>query len=507
MKKYSKLKHERTLNEWNDYNGGKNEQRYDMPFAVATSIEEAIFIRRFIWYLNQYGVGGKSPDGFFIIGYKFYGPIGMSEYHFLRIVRRWEDLGILTTKLKGVPPKKFYYIVPNRYTDYLNILWSFGSSYLNILRQRPSDVQDQLELYEDIHSKVKERTFPEFESIILSIQENEEAEVESEPVPVPEEVVEDEQIEVHEKALRRFNNLKGTRKQEVSDIFVLWNSFKGTKNSEYKWKTHRKLTMDMITAITKNLTNYTADDIMNAISNYAEVVGSPDSYFTYTWTLTDFLTRKEGTTQDSPNKWLRFSEGNFDRSKYHNRNAPGSNISKRGDQKIHDNYPDITERLIALFRKHVGNPEWTPSNVAMQNRFIVHAEKAHKFFSSIWQLADSGVDKWMHYVDMCMNSTYGDEAGQLRISSSLFTGPRFWEEVLPAYMKATGGYVAGVVKPEYLKPSKRRRSHPNVSRRPKIVVDKTDLPEPEPVNKESKTKPFDEQSEQEQLESLKSMVY
>ena len=67
-------------------------------------------------------------------------------------------------------------------------------------------------------------------------------------------------------------------------IFKHWNGL--------KIHSHRGLTDEIRRAIKARLKEYSADDLCKAISNYAEIVLSPGTYYwTHRWTLKDFLAR------------------------------------------------------------------------------------------------------------------------------------------------------------------------------------------------------------------------
>ena len=102
-------------------------------------------------------------------------------------------------------------------------------------------------------------------------------------------------------------------------IFEHWNS-KGIIR-------HRKLTSKMETKIRTALKTYTEDEIKEIIDNYAAIVLDDKYWFTYKWTLEDFLQRgmtqfedlevakqnylKEGpktTQQDDPYSWMEVQE-------------------------------------------------------------------------------------------------------------------------------------------------------------------------------------------------------
>ncbi|NEZ49306.1 helix-turn-helix domain-containing protein [Clostridium botulinum] len=71
----------------------------------------------------------------------------------------------------------------------------------------------------------------------------------------------------------------------VKDIFKYWNEKKIIK--------HKKLTQIIIKAVEKSLKIYLLQDIKQAIDIYSEILNS-DFYFNYKWSLSDFLTRKNG---------------------------------------------------------------------------------------------------------------------------------------------------------------------------------------------------------------------
>lgn len=71
---------------------------------------------------------------------------------------------------------------------------------------------------------------------------------------------------------------------EVREVFDHWN--------KQKVVVHRKLNDDMIKAIRKALKGYEMEEVKNAITYYAATLHAPNSYWTYEWPLTLFLTQK-----------------------------------------------------------------------------------------------------------------------------------------------------------------------------------------------------------------------
>lgn len=77
----------------------------------------------------------------------------------------------------------------------------------------------------------------------------------------------------------KLNNTKVLYKS----VFKLWNSKKIIG--------HRNLTEEMKRAIQTCLTKYNQEEIYGAIENYAEVLHDEECWWTYKWTLRDFLKR------------------------------------------------------------------------------------------------------------------------------------------------------------------------------------------------------------------------
>jgi len=84
---------------------------------------------------------------------------------------------------------------------------------------------------------------------------------------------------------KKDNNVKKDKKdKDIYNIFQHWNS----KNLI----THKKLTKKLKGHINARLEEgYTVQEITEAINNYAIVVNGDEYYWTYKWTLQDFLTR------------------------------------------------------------------------------------------------------------------------------------------------------------------------------------------------------------------------
>jgi hypothetical protein len=78
-------------------------------------------------------------------------------------------------------------------------------------------------------------------------------------------------------------NKKNISKDIFKEIFDFWNL--------KKIKPHRKLTEAMEKKIRTKLKDYTKDEILQSISNYAEILHGDEYRWDYAWTLEDFLQR------------------------------------------------------------------------------------------------------------------------------------------------------------------------------------------------------------------------
>lgn len=81
---------------------------------------------------------------------------------------------------------------------------------------------------------------------------------------------------------------------DISVIFNKWNSYKGQRS----WKSHRELSPEIEQAIKLRLKDYTVEQLVGAIENYAKILLSKDYRWTYAWTLQQFLTRHPKENRD-----------------------------------------------------------------------------------------------------------------------------------------------------------------------------------------------------------------
>jgi hypothetical protein len=116
---------------WAANQNKKNTTTYDNVIACQTSMEEAVFVRRFIWLYES-----KKQEGqgwVFIVPKTFAERVGMSVYSFRRVVKRWEHLNILETKSKGLPLKKYYHLDEERLAWYLSCLYEKRVTITNLI--------------------------------------------------------------------------------------------------------------------------------------------------------------------------------------------------------------------------------------------------------------------------------------------------------------------------------------------------------------------------------------
>lgn len=100
--------------------------------------------------------------------------------------------------------------------------------------------------------------------------------------------VENQEIENQEVKNQTLLNIDNTNNDSTNNdnniytqIFEHWNSKNIIK--------HRKMTKQMIAHINARLMEYSEDELIKAIDNYKNVLESNEHYWTYKWTLTDFL--------------------------------------------------------------------------------------------------------------------------------------------------------------------------------------------------------------------------
>jgi len=103
--------------------------------------------------------------------------------------------------------------------------------------------------------------------------------------------------------LREVNLSKDNR---IYVIFEHWNLYKGQGN----WKSHREITPEIEEAINERLKKYSIEKLKTAITNYADILLSPQFVWSKNWTLREFLTRHRPDDRNELQIY-RFLENNF----------------------------------------------------------------------------------------------------------------------------------------------------------------------------------------------------
>jgi hypothetical protein len=108
---------------------------------------------------------------------------------------------------------------------------------------------------------------------------------------------------------------KGDSESQVETVFNAWNRHarrKVTKNGDkISWHEHRKVSEEIVRGVEWATRHHTVDEIVAAIDNYAKVLLGSEYYWSYAWTLPDFLTRKQGKEKTSLPQIVRFLPDNF----------------------------------------------------------------------------------------------------------------------------------------------------------------------------------------------------
>lgn len=87
-------------------------------------------------------------------------------------------------------------------------------------------------------------------------------------------------------------------------IFDYWNS--------KKIVVHKHLTQELIKVLDKTLKLYSKEEVGHAIKHYAEMYHDKNYFFSYKWTLIEFLTRSNGLPEflENGNKWVNYLNRN-----------------------------------------------------------------------------------------------------------------------------------------------------------------------------------------------------
>lgn len=116
----------------------------------------------------------------------------------------------------------------------------------------------------------------------------------------------DGQVPVREVDTNKKNTNKKKLTRRINNVFEHWNLYKNQGN----WKSHREVTPEIVEAINERLKKYSIEQLKAAITNYADILLSPQFVWSKNWTLREFLTRHRPDDRNELQLY-RFLENNF----------------------------------------------------------------------------------------------------------------------------------------------------------------------------------------------------
>ena len=215
-------------------------------------------------------------------------------------------------------------------------------------------------------------------------------------------------------------NLSPKKKDVVLVVFDFWNLYKGEK----RWKSHRKITPEVVKAVLENYPEYSIEDICSAIDNYAKVLLKDEYFWEYPWPLYTFLTVKHEKHKDAPKKWWQFLPENFIEENYLIKNG-------RCVEKIEDPDPELTEKLIREYSKMIGNKRFSPSP-SQHLKFVKTTIKLLDFFKKKSIIKEN----WIVYLFGCLEENYINRGEAL--CPGHLCSDHTWEVLMPQYIMELG---------------------------------------------------------------------
>lgn len=128
------------------------------------------------------------------------------------------------------------------------------------------------------------------------------------------------------------NNDNNDNKDIYTDLYEFWNSKEIIK--------HKKLTDKMKTKIKSTLKDYDVETLKEIISTYAEIVNDEKYYFTYKWSLEDFLQRGLKQFENSDVAKQNFLKKEFNKTPNQNITTTKSKNRFHNFQQRSDNYTE-----------------------------------------------------------------------------------------------------------------------------------------------------------------------
>lgn len=149
---------------------------------------------------------------------------------------------------------------------------------------------------------------------------------------------------------------KDEKADPIMVIFRGWNRHAGSREIKdgkpVVWHEHRKVSPEIVNGAKLRLADYSVDEIVAAIDNYAQVLFDPDTFWTYVWSLPEFLTRKQAKEKVSPLQIIRFLPDNFHQDQFVSQEANKTASSLR---KGFDNpWGDPTEEQVDAMERRMG---------------------------------------------------------------------------------------------------------------------------------------------------------
>lgn len=133
------------------------------------------------------------------------------------------------------------------------------------------------------------------------------------------------------------NTIQGTQPKKkkrtdprIREIFNHWNSYQGRTVEKdgrtVSWHSHKpkadgSLAVDIAKAAKSVLTDYAVEDVKAAIDNYGTVLLGSEYYWSYVWSLPEFLTRRQGREKGALRQLCRFLPDNFNAANHLSRDA------------------------------------------------------------------------------------------------------------------------------------------------------------------------------------------
>lgn len=223
-------------------------------------------------------------------------------------------------------------------------------------------------------------------------------------------------------------SLTENQENDILTVYEFWNSYCDQGNG--KWHHHVKLSYAIKLAVSIALTKYSVEDVCMAIANYASILQTDDHYWTYVWSLNGFLSTERSTGEK---KWLQFLPDNFEESAYR-----GQKIEEKENEEIivpEDKNPDITGRLIKMYRNLINNQKFEPSP-KQTAQFIEASDKMVKYFSGSFETVP--LPERFKMLRMVLEKKYV-EAGEILNVGNL-NSKYTWEVLMPQLMREIGYY-------------------------------------------------------------------